>query len=71
VKPGTLTLAAVFIGTTAWAGDPDYQRYDLVREASELTLEALFHYWTQETGTHDLHSLRFGAMAEYIFLSLP
>jgi hypothetical protein len=73
-----LALVAWFLGARAFASDPDYQRYDLVREASELTLEASFHYWTQEIDAYNLHTLRFGASAEYVFktnhsisLSLP
>lgn len=62
-----LLLMALTVSATTWAADPDYQRYDLVRESSELTLEGSFHYWTQNTGDHDLHTMRFGIQAEYTF----
>lgn len=72
-------LSALMLCPAPLRGEnPDYQRYDLKRESSELTLEGSFRYWTQETNEHDTHTLRFGAKAEFAFktnhsvtLSLP
>lgn len=64
--PGLLFFL-FFISAGLWAADPDYQRYDLVRESSELTAESSFHYWTEDLDGRNLHNLRFGAKLEYAF----
>jgi hypothetical protein len=67
-ETGGLALATVVaFGAAAWAADPDYQRYDLVRESSELTLEASVSYEAQNVNARNMHTLGFGAAAEYVF----
>jgi hypothetical protein len=68
VKRAAPALAILLLSAAAWGEEKtDYQRYDLVRDAQELTLEAAFHYWTQEANSRDLHNFQFGVRAEYSF----
>jgi hypothetical protein len=67
VKKALLSWLGLLAGAALWAADPDYQRYDLVREPSELLVEGSFHYWTEETDAHDFHTMRLGVSAEYAF----
>jgi hypothetical protein len=46
---------------------PDFQRYDLVRESSELTLETTNNLWMEQNNSADLYTLRLGVHAEYTF----
>jgi hypothetical protein len=61
-------VAALFTVTALSAQDKDYQRYDLVREKSELTLESAVNLWTEQTNGFDIYSIHLGANIEYTFL---
>lgn len=47
--------------------ETNYQRYDIVRETSELTVESSFRYWTEQAEGGSAHSIRLGARVEYVF----
>ncbi|MDR2476454.1 MAG: hypothetical protein LBD18_01540 [Treponema sp.] len=67
MKKALLSWLGLLAGAALWAADPDYQRYDLVREPSELLVEGSFHYWAEETDARDFHTLLLGVSAEYSF----
>ena len=45
----------------------DYQRYDLVRDENEFTVESAFSYWQENSGGNDLHNLSLRTQLEYAF----
>jgi hypothetical protein len=61
-------VAVLLAGTALAAQDKDYQRYDLIREKSELTLESAVNLWAEKTNRFALYLIRLGANIEYTFL---
>jgi hypothetical protein len=49
--------------------ETDYQRNDLVREESELTVESGLRMWTEDLNTDALYNFKVNAGIEYTFLS--
>jgi hypothetical protein len=49
--------------------ETDYQRNDLVREESELTLESGLRMWTEEVNSDALYNFKLNAGVEYTLLS--
>jgi hypothetical protein len=45
----------------------DYQRYDLIRDENEFTVESAFSYWQENVGGNDLHSMSLSTQLEYAF----
>jgi hypothetical protein len=55
-------------GAAAQDEGTDYQRYDLVRDQDELTVEGAFNYWQEDSGDgYALRTLNFRASLEYAF----
>jgi hypothetical protein len=69
---GFLAAGALFLAvSTLCAQEPeaenDYQRYDLVRDENEFTVESAFSYWQENSGGNDLHNLNLRTRLEYAF----
>jgi hypothetical protein len=45
----------------------DYQRYDLIRDENEFTVESAFSYWQDNSGGNNLHTMSLRARLEYAF----
>ncbi|MDR1325519.1 MAG: hypothetical protein LBK00_05735 [Treponema sp.] len=45
----------------------DYQRYDLIRDENEFTVESAFSYWQESVGGNNLHNMNLSARLEYAF----
>jgi hypothetical protein len=54
--------------SAAQEGDgTDYQRYDLIRDKNEFTMESAFSYSQEDSGGYDLHNMNLRATLEYAF----
>ena len=64
---GALLLAVSALCAQETETENDYQRYDLVRDENELTVESAFSYWQENSGGNDLHTMNLRARLEYAF----